>query len=612
MPGKILLIKNNKVITRDTFLLIPPRRWKVYDIQVSHHDMGYADYYHFMRRDIREYGIEKALDFCRKTDSLDDNCKFRWTVETSEPMTKFISSQPSGVLDELISRIKQGRIELGGLHNSVTTEQMGTELMSRLFYTPNRYIKDLLNIPSSQTALIQDVEGFSRTLPLFLKEAGFPYFFTGYNGGMDEFYPASAEPMFYWKANDGDEKNKTLMRCYPYYSPDKMSRYDLKEISILLEKYETDKKYFSNAIMAEESYDFGLPEFDNIEGIIKWNKEFSNPILVSGTFSMFFNDMNSQIDKSKIKEYDKDCPNSWTDQETSDAKLLAEAHRLNYTLPSVEKLSTIAFAIAGKGYPWQDIWQSYNKLLMYHEHTNGAFSEEEVLTELPYLKNRKAGGANYYECEQVMHKQLVEEAEGYCSSAKSDAIEKYKKLIKTKSENTIVVFNSLSHVRADVVETKVEIAGKYKVIDNETNKEVAIHILPNGNLSFIATDVPSLGYKTFRIEPDNDNSGSAISEISNKSTLENAFYKITIDNETGGISSIFDKKHNVELVDQKAKYKFNEYLYQRKEKGSLRKLTSYHPKMVSLSSFKGDVASGITTKIEAKGCDWIEQNSYPV
>ena len=151
--------ENNQIAEGDA-VCNPPRKWKIYDIQVSHHDLGYADYYHFMRRDVREYGIEMGLDFCRKTDNLDDNCKFRWTVETSEPMTRFISSQKPEIIKELTERIMQGRIELGALHNSVYTEQMGYELMSRLFYTPNRYVRDLLHIDPAQTALIDDIVGY--------------------------------------------------------------------------------------------------------------------------------------------------------------------------------------------------------------------------------------------------------------------------------------------------------------------------------------------------------------------------------------------------------------------------------------------------------------------
>ena len=202
----ITLLEGTDRIPLGKSLLTPPREWKVYDVQVSHHDLGYADYYHLMRRDVREMGIEMALDFCRRTDAFPATDQFRWTVETSEPMTRFISSQPPDVLRDLTARIKEGRIVLGGLHNSVYTEMMGYESMARLFYTPNRYICDLLGVPPSRTALITDVVGFARTLPTFLKEADIPYFYHGYNETVNGMYPASAQPVFYWKATMAHER----------------------------------------------------------------------------------------------------------------------------------------------------------------------------------------------------------------------------------------------------------------------------------------------------------------------------------------------------------------------------------------------------------------------
>ena len=47
--------------------------------------------------------------------------------------------------------------------------------------------------------------------------------------------------------------------------------------------------------------------------------------------------------------------------------------------------------------------------------------------------------------------------------------------------------------------------------------------------------------------------------------LENRFYRVQFDAATGAITSIFDKELNVELVDQAAPHKFNEYLYERFE-----------------------------------------------
>ena len=48
---------------------------------------------------------------------------------------------------------------------------------------------------------------------------------------------------------------------------------------------------------------------------------------------------------------------------------------------------------------------------------------------------------------------------------------------------------------------------------------------------------------------------------SDSATLENSYYRVTLDPETGAIQSIFDKELNRELVDASSPYKFNQYIY---------------------------------------------------
>ena len=71
----------------------PQKKWKVYYAAVSHHDLGFITYYQNIRRAVREEGIELALEYCRKTDSWDDYDQFRWNIETSEPLIRWISKQ---------------------------------------------------------------------------------------------------------------------------------------------------------------------------------------------------------------------------------------------------------------------------------------------------------------------------------------------------------------------------------------------------------------------------------------------------------------------------------------------------------------------------------------
>ena len=240
--------------------------------------------------------------------------------------------------------------------------------------------------------------------------------------------PASAEPVFYWKGHDGDAGKMPLFRSFPYYSPDRLTKYTAQEITGVLDKYERGAAWPYDCLIAEDSYDFSVPHFENVEGIKSWNEQYANPVLISGTFTMFFDDVRRQADTTTIKVFDQDAPNAWADQDATDGKLMADARLLNFDLPTVEKLSTLAYASGGKGYPWKEIWQSYHKLISYHEHTNGAFSEEDVLP-IPLQKTPKAANPNYYESEQVMHKGLVAEAREFARSARSQAVDQFTQLI---------------------------------------------------------------------------------------------------------------------------------------------------------------------------------------
>jgi hypothetical protein len=271
------------------------------------------------------------------------------------------------------------------------------------------------------------------------------------------------------------------------------------------------------------------------------------------------------------------------------------------------KPSTIAFAAGGRGYPWKEIWQAYHKLLSYHEHTNGAFSEEDVQP-IPFQKDPKAANANYYESEQVMHKRLVREARDFATTARDHAIGQLTHLITTRHDNTVVAFNPLNHARSDLAPLPVEPGRTWHIVDNATGTAVPSQRMPDGKVLFLASDVPSMGYKTYRIVLGDPGRSSPPSAPVQTDVLENAFYKIRIDDSTGAIASIWDKKRSIELVDQESGFAFNQYLYQRIDAPFSRTPTTYRPRMIAKSGFSGPLALGITTKVAATGCHSIEQS----
>ncbi|QCX40410.1 hypothetical protein FF125_18895 [Aureibaculum algae] len=263
---KVKIAQNGSIIMENTIQFLPPKTWKIYDVQVSHHDLGYADYYQLMRRDVREMGIENAMEYSRKTDGWPKNSQFHWTIETSEPMIQYLSEQSEEVLTELLERVNKGQIAIGGVHNSVSTEHLGYEAMARLFYTPNRYVSDWFTTKPSKTALITDVVGFTRSLAMYSKEADIPYFMFGRNSTVKSFDKAEDAAAFYWQSPDKDSK-MTHSKVWHYYSPDRLIKYDTREIAGLTRRYEAHKNYPYSCILAEDSYDFGMPDFKNVEAI---------------------------------------------------------------------------------------------------------------------------------------------------------------------------------------------------------------------------------------------------------------------------------------------------------------------------------------------------------
>jgi len=364
----------------------------------------------------------------------------------------------------------------------------------------------------------------------------------------------------------------------------------------LIRKYSVQENWVYDALLVQEAEDFSVPEIKYSVQLKKWNARYAYPEMINATMSMFMEYMdNYSIENGvEIKTFRKDAPNAWADQEVSDAKLLAQARGLGGTLPAAEKFSTIAMALTANGYSWLELWQAYDRLLMYHEHTNGAL-----------------GGADpcYYETEKVMHRALVWEGQEFADRAWERALTDIGRLIPTDGDaesQTLSVFNPLCHDRSDIVRLNTgQLPAEFGIVDNTTGNPVAIQKLSGDETVFIAEDVPSLGYKTYTVKASPVLSESSANVFASGDTLENRYYKITFDRETGGITSIYDKDLNRELVDDKARWKFNEYLY---EKGIDKETVVWqNDKKAKLKGFSGPVQGSMIADIKASGVESIRQ-----
>lgn len=581
--------QGNKILATKTVNWKSQKKWKVYYAAVSHQDLGFETYYQNIRRGVREGNLDLALKYCRETDDWDEDSKFRWNVETCEPILRWVNKRSQAEVDELVKRIKEGRIELGAMHNTISSQVTGYEVFARSFYTPNRCVADRLKIEPAKVAVINDATDITRSWPLFSKEADVPYLMHGSNtpNCLQDLYDL---PVFYWLSPDGDKKNKILYRADSYYSENKMRNWDEANMEILIDRNNRlDWAY--DCILAYDSHDLALPNMDNAVNICEWNKKYSYPRVVCSVLSLFFGDVASQANKANIIETDKDAPDSWDDQDATDAELLSLARRISSEVCTSEKFSTIAMSYLG-GYPTEEIFQAYNGLVMYHEHTNGAIH---------------GGNHHCYEVEKETHRQLVDETKLLTDFVMNMTMPKLASLVKIK-DNSLIVFNPLNWNRSDIIQ--ISPSGipseckSFTLFDPENGKQVPVQLLSNGNYAFYADNIPSLGYKSFRIK---EILGKEMQKVepSDDSFIDNSYYRVAIDKKSNKVSSIYNKNLETEILDKDAPYALREYIYY----DDFRKVY-LNSEFTDIACLKGDVADEIHIYQKAYLAEEVELVAY--
>ena len=125
----------------------------------------------------------------------------------------------------------------------------------------------------------------------------------------------------------------------------------------------------------------------------------------------------------------------------------------------------------------------------------------------------------------------------------------------------LVVFNSLSWSRTDVCRARVALDGPlasgFKLIDEgghtapcQLTARAAEDGTPWAEIAFVATDVPSLGYRTYYLEPASQLPPEGKRGDTDSPTIENEYLALRVDPAAGGgLTSIYLKSARKELLN---------------------------------------------------------------
>jgi alpha-mannosidase len=646
LPVEFVLVHSNKVQNRLSLTWTPRKHWEICIIPISHHDLGYTAPIEHVMRTYRET-YNDVIKFCEATENYPDEAKFRYSVEESWSLQNFIENSDKATLDKLAKYIKEDRIEVQAFYAELTTNISSHEELIRLLYPSFSINKEFGG--KIKVGSITDIPGLSWGLPTVLSGAGIKYFF----GGMPTYFewdwdkykdlmkhtfwdeknilrPHGKPDAFYWKGPDGSKVLVYYQGSYGWWNMKSME--GPKSYNQIMDELpdtlnDMDRRGVPFSVLRFGGY--GCTDNTKTDIIIsnlvrEWNSKWAFPKLIVSTNAMFFEKLEKQC--KDLRTFTGDMPDTdYPVGATSMAKETTQNRVTHDRIASAEKIATMSYVLLKSNYPADDIREVYDNIILYDEHCWGmyhgvgdvadwAFDEKSSCSykALGLTELITSGGVSQYD------------QTTYESNAKNIA----DNIAFDKDGQHIVVFNSLSFNRNDLVNIPNFLHKEpFDLVDIETGQKVPYQVTkiespqspaPHAagryansqinptegfNLVFVADNVPSMGYKTYLVVPAQNSSGLKSNLTITDASIENQFFKVAVNPETGTVASIFDKELGVELVDNNAQHQVNQLITRWIKTGK-----EESPKTATIrKGERGPVYASLSVSTSGAGCPQLTE-----
>ncbi|HOA72441.1 MAG TPA: glycoside hydrolase family 38 C-terminal domain-containing protein [Phycisphaerae bacterium] len=542
--------------------LTKPRSWVVYLVQHTHTDIGYTWRQSEILPEHLRY-IDETLDLCDATDHYPDDAKFRWTCEVSWTIREYLARRPARQIERLKRRLAEGRIELTGMFLNMS--EIATESSLAASLQPLRAITAELGVPI-RTAMQNDVNGAGWCLPDYFSGIGIKYLSMGINRTRS-ILPFDKPTVFWWESPSG--KRTLAYRSDHYMTANfwalhdgRMDIFAPKCVEYL--KSLEDRQYpFDRVTVQFSGYftDNSRPSTPACDLVKTWNERYVIPKLRIATAGEFLSYVETHH-ADALPVHRRAWPDWWTDGFGSAARETAESRETHAGLQTTQGLLSLARLLGTKmpaGLP-QRVAAVQEQLLFYDEHTFGAAGS--ILDPGAESTMLQWGEKGAYVWEAVKNASLLrEEAFGALGG-----------FLPKSSSPTLVIFNTLSWPRTGMVSVLLDSAvlppnKQVRLVDLTTGEPVLVQGLHNGSHGTTAElwvrDVPPLGYKAFRVEVLDAERTNLPALDAQAGVLENRFYKLTLNPQTGAVGSLRDKRTDRELVDASAGWNLGQLIYER-------------------------------------------------
>ncbi|MFA3782270.1 alpha-mannosidase [Melioribacteraceae bacterium 4301-Me] len=448
---------------------------------------------------------------------------------------KWMKNYYPNLFEQIKEYVKNGRWEIvGGLWVEPDCNLPSGDSWARQLLYAQEFFKE--NFGSiAKLGWNPDSFGYNWNLPQILSKGGIDAFVTQKIGWNDtNVFPYR---VFWWESPDGTK----ILTYFPFdYVNEITNPFQLID---WMRQFEANTGFRKLMILFGVGDHGGGPSLKMMSRIDNLKKLDIFPDIEFGTAENYLNWLKKQ-DLSDLPVWNNELYLEYhRGTLTTQSNIKKWNRNLEVLLTNSEKFNSIA-NILGYNYPHENLKSAWYNVLFnqFHDILPGSGIREIYLdANKDYQTSCELGN---YELEKSL-----KEIAGNINT-------------KNFTGKPLVVFNPLAWTRSDIVKVNLPEGENeiYKVVD-ESGYEIPSQIIVkdklHSELIFKAEEVPSLGYKTYSlIKDDNKNNSRASLKIDNsplphsmkETSIENEYFKVAVDLNSGWLKSIYDKRYNKELL----------------------------------------------------------------
>jgi len=585
------------------------RIWTVYLVPHSHVDIGYTDVQTKIL-ELQKRCITETMDFVEKHPEYKDDARFCWNVEVLWAVKDFLREADATQRERFLRHVATGTIGLDALYANELTGLCSSEEMARLVAYSGRLLEERYagrSLSDSgvkiDSAMITDVPGYSWGLAAAMGNAGIKYLDMGVNGSarIGSVRRVWRDRPFYWRTPNGRERVLTWLSPFDYHRVFDLLQSDkgIGNLLSYLRALESNPNYPYDVIRTRMcTGDNGTPPFHLSQLVQDWNAKWESPHLVIGRTRDAFVEIEKKFG-DRIPTYSGDFSPYWEDGAASTADELARNRRAAKTLETAEKIWSAAAAHSPNGGikpPADTLDRAWDNVLLFDEHTWGAHN------------SISEPDAAFVQAQWKIKQAFALDAERQADQVIGDGLAALARQVQTGKDRVVLVFNPCSWERTDLARVELPSAERVAVVDSAGRALASVRSNDGRGLTFVARDVPPLGYRTYRLVAEDQAKTASVQTPlvdAEKGRLESRFFSVCLNENGTSATSIETPKRWPRPKRVVSREGFDRYLYC--SEGDPNRVAS--PPKVAIEMAKPDSPDGaaLVMRSQAPGCRSLVQ-----